>query len=268
MIGKFVLGLCKYFSLAILYAIGGVVLYFTLEFNPFRGDIYSILYLVGFGLSVLLSWLIAFRKKDGKKEKKKSSWKKEEDERPMSWWEKRKEKKARQLDREKEEAEEAEKRAREEEMKAQERRLEELRAERIKEEIAREERLIEEYRNQAVASTKNRYEEPAPSYSKYPQEEEISYFGAPVSQHQAPKRESFQGYGSNPYPDTRASGYTSPIYAPDQPKVEVTPKEDPKIYMSAVEEDTLIHEYSDRFEVYKLKGGEKVLSSIEYKDKR
>ena len=52
-IGKFLLGLFKYLSLAILYAIGGVVLYAVWEFNPFSGDIFSVLYLVGFGLTVI-----------------------------------------------------------------------------------------------------------------------------------------------------------------------------------------------------------------------
>ena len=36
---KFILGLIKYFSLAILYAIGGVVLYAVWKFNPFSGDL-------------------------------------------------------------------------------------------------------------------------------------------------------------------------------------------------------------------------------------
>ena len=48
----------------------------------------------------------------------------------------------------------------------------------------------------------------------------------------------------------------------------VSIKEEPKIYLSAVEADTLIHEYSDRFEVYDLDGGKKTLRSIEYKDGR
>lgn len=39
----------------------------------------------------------------------------------------------------------------------------------------------------------------------------------------------------------------------------------PAIYMSALEPDTLIHDYPDRFEVYKLDGGKKTLDRIEYK---
>ena len=39
-------------------------------------------------------------------------------------------------------------------------------------------------------------------------------------------------------------------------------REEPKIYLSAIEPNTLIHEYSDRFEVYDLNGGEKTLKTI------
>ena len=51
-----------------------------------------------------------------------------------------------------------------------------------------------------------------------------------------------------------------------EPKESTVQKEEPKIYMSAVEPNTLIHEYSNRFEVYRLEAGEKELVSVEYKD--
>ena len=43
-------------------------------------------------------------------------------------------------------------------------------------------------------------------------------------------------------------------------------KEEPNIYLSAVEENTLIHEYSDRFEVYKLVNGRAIRDKVEYKN--
>lgn len=42
-------------------------------------------------------------------------------------------------------------------------------------------------------------------------------------------------------------------------------KEEPKIYLSKVESNTLIHEYEDRFEVYKMKDGKAVKDRVEYK---
>ncbi len=52
------------------------------------------------------------------------------------------------------------------------------------------------------------------------------------------------------------SGYTKP---------HSTNKEEPKIYLSKVESNTLIHEYEDRFEVYKMKDGKAVKDRVEYK---
>lgn len=267
LIGKLILGLFKYLSLAILYAIGGVVLYAVWKFNPFSGDIYSVLYLVGFGFSVLLSLLIPFSIKGKKKKEKRSSKKIEEEEVPLSWWEKRKAKKALALEREQEEIERQERLAREEDLKAQERRLEELRAERIKEEIAREERLIEEYRHEAAVSAYNRYEEVVAPHP-IPTEEEINYFGAPISQSRVPNIDTIgNSYNDNGYVN-RQVGYDNSSQPNTSVKVSNVVKETPKIYMSAVEEDVLIHEYSDRFEVYKLNGGEKTLTGIEYKNKQ
>ncbi|MDD4315885.1 MAG: hypothetical protein PHC84_01850 [Clostridia bacterium] len=41
--------------------------------------------------------------------------------------------------------------------------------------------------------------------------------------------------------------------------------EKPKIYYSAVESNTLIHEYTDRFEIYKIENNKARLESVEYK---
>lgn len=242
LIAKIILGLFKYLSLAILYAVGGVVLYFATGFNPFSGDLYSILYLIGFGFSVLLSLLIPTygKGKKGKKDKK-SNADDEEDEAPKNFLQRRKARKELALKKAQEEAEAREKEQREEELKEQERRLEELRAERLKEEIAREERLIEEYRRESARATYNRYEETAPTRSAH---EETSYFSAPIQRVE--------------YPIPRET-------TPYAPRVE---EEQPQIYMSALEKDVLIHEYSDRFEVYNLVGGEKVFSKVIYKDEK
>lgn len=40
----------------------------------------------------------------------------------------------------------------------------------------------------------------------------------------------------------------------------------PKIYYSALEQDTLVHEYDDRFEVFRIRDGRPVLDKVEYKN--
>lgn len=42
--------------------------------------------------------------------------------------------------------------------------------------------------------------------------------------------------------------------------------EAPDVYWSAVEPQTLIHEYRDRFEVYRMNDGKRTLKKVEYKD--
>lgn len=46
-----------------------------------------------------------------------------------------------------------------------------------------------------------------------------------------------------------------------------SPKEEPKIYMSALEPNVLVHEYSDRFEVYKMVNGKAVRDRVEFKNR-
>ena len=53
-----------------------------------------------------------------------------------------------------------------------------------------------------------------------------------------------------------------PIF--DEPVYEK--REEPNIYLSKVEADTLIHEYSDRFEVYKLVDGRAIKDKVEFKN--
>lgn len=43
-------------------------------------------------------------------------------------------------------------------------------------------------------------------------------------------------------------------------------REEPNIYLSKVEADTLIHEYNDRFEVYKLVDGRAIKDKVEFKN--
>ena len=271
---KLILGICKLFSLAIVYAFVGVVLYAGWGFNPFDGSLYAILYLVGFGLSALLSLMIAFRDK-GKKGKKKKETKVLDDEPKQGFFDRLKEKKRLKAERLKAELEEEERLEREEEMRAQERKLEDLRAERIREEIAREERLIDEYRQQSARSALNRYEETVAPYPVHVIENDNNYFGMPnarvenvnsyqtqPTQHSAPTQQNIPKHHSAP--EYFRATANQEVVAPFRQRA----KEEPKIYMSAVEQDLLIHEYSDRFEVYQLNGGEKKLVNVEYKEGR
>jgi hypothetical protein len=50
-----------------------------------------------------------------------------------------------------------------------------------------------------------------------------------------------------------------------QPKKKSEKEEKPSIYYSAIEPDTLIHEYSDRFEIYKIEDNKARLETVEYK---
>ena len=79
LIFKIIFGVLKLFSLAVVYALVGVVLYLAVGFNPFKGGTYSTLYIIGFVLAVIASLLLAFRKKGGKKEQKER-----EEEKPVS----------------------------------------------------------------------------------------------------------------------------------------------------------------------------------------
>lgn len=69
----------------------------------------------------------------------------------------------------------------------------------------------------------------------------------------------------NPY-QTANMGYQNPPQniAPAYP-VPQPVAEEPKIYLSKAEENTLIHEFSDRFEVYKMIDGKAVKDRVEFK---
>ena len=56
------------------------------------------------------------------------------------------------------------------------------------------------------------------------------------------------------------------IEAQNNPKmVSVETKDAPKVYHSALQPDVIVHEYSDRFELYKERGGELVQIGVEFK---
>ena len=44
-----------------------------------------------------------------------------------------------------------------------------------------------------------------------------------------------------------------------------TPTEKPQVYFSALEPDILVHEYSDRFELYRVNGHKTTPVGVEYK---
>ncbi len=241
-VGKVILAVFKLLSVAILYAVFGVILYSIWEFNPFDGSTYAILYLVGFGLSVVLSFVIAYKlsKMDNKKEK--LIEKNEAPTKPLSWFEKRKLKKEQEAEAKREETLKQERLAREDELREQERKLEELKAERLQAEILREERLIAEYRRESANAALRDYDavvtpHPLPNV----QEEGINNFRPHQGANTVPKTERYEAESV------------------------FSIQEQPIIYMSAIEENTLIHEYENRFEVYRLNGGEKVLDRVEYK---
>jgi hypothetical protein len=72
------------------------------------------------------------------------------------------------------------------------------------------------------------------------------------------------GYLSRHYEDSR------PHYDEEAEKESGMPKQRscpmPKIYYSALEKDTLVHEYEDRFEVFRIRDGRPILDKVEYKN--
>lgn len=63
-------------------------------------------------------------------------------------------------------------------------------------------------------------------------------------------------------PENRYIRYPKEEYKEPKPEY----KEQPRIYYSVREKDTLIHEYSDRFEVYRIVEGRPLLHKVEYKN--
>ncbi len=261
-IAKIVLTIGKLFSVALVYAAFGAILNLIWDFNPFAGGLYPTLYLIGFGFSVLLSFVIAHRistkehrkkKKEKLKVSEKEAKKAEENYRKESRRyaqlgdETRKEYERRREELKQEELE------REERVREEEQRLYEIRAERKLEEKLRDQAIERAYSSAPYDRTGSGYRgEYNPTLDLSEEVYDDGY--SPVKSSQ------------NDYLGNLNGAYGTPKFDYMQSEGEVqVPKEEPKIYMSAVEPNTLIHEYSDRFEVYVLDGGIKKLDRIEYK---
>ena len=219
-----------------LYALFGGVLYLVWQFNPFAGGVYETLYLVGFALCVVIFLIILVRNAVVKPFRSVAEgfrnpiWKKQDDE-------------AKKKEKEKEEIPEWEKK------REEKRRCKAIeRGRNITEERARKEAGKEAYREESDSPQRRRAER-----SVYDENESSGNL------------DDIYGYRkTSAAKEKEYDPFYDDIYGYDA----VSIKEEPKIYLSAVEADTLIHEYSDRFEVYDLDGGKKTLRSIEYKDGR
>lgn len=65
--------------------------------------------------------------------------------------------------------------------------------------------------------------------------------------------------------DYRRRDYRNEDYRREEYEEKEILKERPKIYYSAREKDTLVHEYNDRFEVFRVIDGRTILDKVEYK---
>lgn len=219
-----------------LYALFGGVLYLVWKFNPFSGGLYETLYLVGFALCVVIFVIILLRNavvrpfKSVAEGFRNPVWKKKEDE-------------GKKKEKEKEEIPEWEKKREEKRRRKAIERGRKITEERARREAERA-RGDEDFAEEPPSRTKRRNIDETDSTGNL---DEI--------------------YGYRKTQSSRESEY-DPFYDDLYGYGKASAAEEPKIYLSAVEADTLIHEYSDRFEVYDLDGGKKTLRSIEYKDGR
>ena len=219
-----------------LYALFGGVLYLVWKFNPFSGGLYETLYLVGFALCVVIFVIILLRNavvrpfKSVAEGFRNPIWKKKEDE-------------GKKKEKEKEEIPEWEKKREEKRRRKAIERGRKITEERARKEAERT-RGDEDFTEEPPSRTKRRNIDETDSTGNL---DEI--------------------YGYRKTQSSRESEY-DPFYDDHYGYGKASAAEEPKIYLSAVEADTLIHEYSDRFEVYDLDGGKKTLRSIEYKDGR
>lgn len=85
----------------------------------------------------------------------------------------------------------------------------------------------------------------------------VDYNEQPASTLPPPPTPNFQS--PPPYSPYSNSPWAQTTYS--------SPKEEPQIYLSILEANTLIHEYSDRFEVYRLINGNAVREKVEFKNK-
>lgn len=220
-----------------LYALFGGVLYLVWKFNPFSGGLYETLYLVGFALCVVIFVIILLRNavvrpfKSVAEGFRNPIWKKQDDE-------------AKKKEKEREEIPEWEKKREEK---------------RRRKAIERGRKITEERARKEAERTRGDEDftgDPLKARAKRRNGDETDYSG-----------NLDEIYGYRKTQSSRESEY-DPFYDEPYGYGKASAAEEPKIYLSAVEADTLIHEYSDRFEVYDLDGGKKTLRSIEYKDGR
>ncbi len=209
-----------------LYALFGVVLYLGWGFDPFATGTYPLLYRIGFYLSVAVAVIIVYRRlTKNLREKQKERRKAEEEQRRKEEARRRKEERARRREEERRDVE------------YRERYLKKRREERRARKRVREEPADDDYTfDEAVRLGERGRAEYEKLYDP-----DVIYDTSNTSKG---NRKSDYGYLDDDY----SSG-------------EVIPQ----IYMSALEKDVLVHEYPDRFEVYKLDGGKKTLDKIEYK---
>ncbi|MBO5776057.1 MAG: hypothetical protein J6R35_01645 [Clostridia bacterium] len=263
---KIILTIGKLFSVALVYAAFGAVLNLAWDFNPFAGGLYPTLYLIGFGFSVILSFVIAHRistkeRRKKKKEKLKASEKEAKLAEENYAKESRKfkqlsEESRLEYERRRDELKQEEL-EREERVKAEEQRLYEVRAERKLEERLRDQMAQRPFDSGFINYESRRN---GSGYGNTLNLVEDSYDDgySPVRSNSDDYLGSLsKSYGNLNDGFVQNSGY------------DLTPRkqaEEPKIYMSAIEPNTLIHEYSDRFEVYVLEGGVKTLDRVEYKE--
>ncbi len=229
--------------LPIIYVAFGYVLNTTYGFNPLSMDNNSILYLIGLGISIIVALVFFVQKKRKEKAKERSKHKKdselEEESKPKStkFAKERKEKRAKKEQRSKHEAS-----------------------------SEREEETENNNKRQHLTHEDDRgvFEQP-----RYRESEQASYRREPESpRYREQAREQVReqaSYRREPEPPR----YREQASYPQEPaRVQETPRyqEQPQVYFSSREENTLIHEYNNRFEVYRLVNGERKISEVLFKD--
>lgn len=209
-----------------LYALFGGVLYLGWGFNPFETGTYPLLYRIGFYLSVAVAVMIVYRRlTKNLREKQKERRKAEEEQRRKEEARRRKEERARRREEERRDVEYREKY------------LKKRREARRAKKKASETEPDEDYTfDEAVRLSERGRAEYEKLYAP-----DVIY---DTSNEPMGTRKSYYGHLDDDYSDGEVI---------------------PKIYMSALEKDVLVHEYPDRFEVYKLDGGKKTLDRIEYR---
>lgn len=106
-----------------------------------------------------------------------------------------------------------------------------------------------------------------PYYNRHGQDSMFSRGPAQPYIEQAPASR-YSNSPESPLPTHKSPMVEERVYTTYQQQVPYSsPEEEPKIYMSALEPDVLVHEYSDRFEVYKMVKGKAVRDRVEFKNK-